>query len=233
MALDHALAQVTQGGQDADDQAQECGAARGDQSCALRRPRPTPARHRSSASPAVPSVAKTIQLLLFLSEALAHLMLAKERPIKDAPYRPTRPAGRASRTHHSPSASFERGRDQAGTDFTISLAGGLYRASIPRLPGFSLRQLPEGLWWVLLALPAVWLADTGGYFIGRSFGKHKMSKRLSPKKSWEGYFAGIVFATLGTAGLALLRQYLAGVRPGGPLESATLITPRSAATPGP
>ncbi len=55
-----------------------------------------------------------------------------------------------------------------------------------------------------------------------------MSKRLSPKKSWEGYFAGIVFATLGTAGLALLWQYLAGVWPGS-LESATLITPLNAA----
>ena len=55
-----------------------------------------------------------------------------------------------------------------------------------------------------------------------------MSQRLSPKKSWEGYLAGIVFATLGTAGLALLWQYLAGVWPES-LESAALITPLSGA----
>jgi phosphatidate cytidylyltransferase len=92
----------------------------------------------------------------------------------------------------------------------------------------SLRNLPEGLWWVLLALPAVWLADSGAYFVGRAYGKHKMSKRLSPKKSWEGYFGGIVVGTLGSVLLALLWQYLAGLWPQS-LESANLITLLNAA----
>jgi len=131
----------------------------------------------------------------------------------------------ACMTYHL--VAYERGRDQAATDFAISLAGGMYLGFIGAYL-VSLRQLPEGLWWVLLALPAVWLADTGAYFIGRSFGRHKMSKRLSPKKSWEGYFAGIAFSMLGTALLALLWQYLAGRWPQ-ILPSATLITPLNGA----
>jgi phosphatidate cytidylyltransferase len=64
--------------------------------------------------------------------------------------------------------------------------------------------LPDGLWWSLTVLFAVWLADTGAYLIGSRFGRHKMTPRLSPKKSWEGYLGGILFSVPGTALLACL-----------------------------
>ena len=130
-----------------------------------------------------------------------------------------------SMAYHS--VAYERGRDRAASDFAVTVAGGMY---IGFLGAYlvSLRNLPEGLWWVLLALPAVWLADSGAYFVGRAYGKHKMSKRLSPKKSWEGYFGGIVVGTLGSVLLALLWQYLAGQWPQS-LESANLITLLNAA----
>lgn len=102
--------------------------------------------------------------------------------------------------------AYERGRDQAGTDFTITLSGIFY---IGLLGSYfaALRNLPNGQWWLLISLIAVWLADTGAYALGTHFGKHKMSPRLSPKKSWEGYFAGLVFGTLGSVlFLQLLRQ---------------------------
>lgn len=57
-------------------------------------------------------------------------------------------------------------------------------------------------------LPAVWIADSGAYFIGRSFGKHKLSPRLSPKKTWEGYIGGLVTGTLGAGLLAYLWGFL-------------------------
>lgn len=98
---------------------------------------------------------------------------------------------------------YEQGRDRAATDFNITLGGALYLGWIG---GYliSLRSLPDGLWWVLLVLPAVWLADSGAYFIGSKFGRHKMTSRLSPKKSWEGYLGGIAVSTIGTPLLAAL-----------------------------
>ena len=38
---------------------------------------------------------------------------------------------------------------------------------------------------------SVWANDTFAYLIGRKFGKHKLAPRTSPKKSWEGFFAGL------------------------------------------
>lgn len=96
---------------------------------------------------------------------------------------------------------YERGRDTAATDFAITLGGILY---LGWLGGYfvSLRALDQGMFWFLLALPAVWLADTGAYSIGRRIGRHKISRRVSPNKSWEGYVGGILFGVAGSAGLA-------------------------------
>ena len=105
--------------------------------------------------------------------------------------------------------AYERGRDQAATDFTISLAGILYFGWLGSYL-ISLRALEDCQWWVLLVLPAVWLADSGAYFVGRSFGRHKMSPRLSPKKTWEGYLGGVFVGAVGTALLALLWMNWAG-----------------------
>ena len=41
------------------------------------------------------------------------------------------------------------------------------------------------------------LDDIGAYFVGTRFGKHKMAPSISPAKSWEGFFGGMVTALLG------------------------------------
>lgn len=112
--------------------------------------------------------------------------------------------------------AYERGREQAGTDFAISLSGIFYLGWLGAYL-VSVRQLPEGEFWLLLILPAVWLADMGAYFAGTRFGRHKLSPRLSPKKTWEGYLAGIPASVIGTALLAALYQAWTG--------PATAITP--------
>jgi phosphatidate cytidylyltransferase len=103
--------------------------------------------------------------------------------------------------------AFERGRDQAGTDFSVTLAGIFYIGWIGAYL-ISLRQLDQGMWWVLLVLPATWIADSGAYFVGTRFGRHKLSPHLSPKKSWEGYLGGIVCGVVGGILLAWLWQRL-------------------------
>ncbi|GAH52938.1 unnamed protein product, partial [marine sediment metagenome] len=56
--------------------------------------------------------------------------------------------------------AFERGSEQSGTDFGVTLGGIFYLGWIGAYL-ISLRDLPDGMWWVLLVLPAVWLADSG------------------------------------------------------------------------
>jgi phosphatidate cytidylyltransferase len=92
---------------------------------------------------------------------------------------------------------FERGRQQAASDFAATLSGMFY---IGMLGSYlvMMRQLPNGLWWVILTFFAVWLADTTAYIFGTRYGRHKMTPRLSPKKSWEGFVFGLIAATLGT-----------------------------------
>ena len=91
--------------------------------------------------------------------------------------------------------AFERGRDQAALDFAVSVAGIVYIGWIGAYL-LDLRFLPDGVWWWLLVLPIVWAGDIGAYSLGAVYGKHKMTPRLSPKKSWEGYFAGVFTSVL-------------------------------------
>ncbi len=59
------------------------------------------------------------------------------------------------------------------------------------------RVQPHGIYYVLAALGGAWFSDIGAYFIGCKFGKHKLAPKISPKKSVEGFFGGIVTAVLG------------------------------------
>lgn len=61
--------------------------------------------------------------------------------------------------------------------------------------------------WTGLTLLTSWSADSAAYLVGRSIGRHKLSPRLSPKKTVEGYIGGVIFGTLITAiGASILRM---------------------------
>ncbi len=49
---------------------------------------------------------------------------------------------------------------------------------------------------VILVFICAWMTDTGAYFAGRAFGKHKLIPRVSPKKTVEGAIGGIVSSAL-------------------------------------
>jgi phosphatidate cytidylyltransferase len=104
---------------------------------------------------------------------------------------------------------YEKGRDRAATDFAVTAAGIVYLGWIGAYL-VDLRNLPGGLWWLLIVLPTIWLADMAAYFVGIRFGKHRLSPRLSPKKTWEGYFAGVIFGTLSAIGLVILWHSIGG-----------------------
>lgn len=50
----------------------------------------------------------------------------------------------------------------------------------------------HGLFYLILALCGAWLADSGAYFSGTLFGKHKLCPEISPKKTVEGLVGGTI-----------------------------------------
>lgn len=52
-------------------------------------------------------------------------------------------------------------------------------------------------WWLVTVFCISWLSDTGAYFIGRKWGKHPLANQVSPKKTWEGFWGGLIIATVG------------------------------------
>lgn len=73
-----------------------------------------------------------------------------------------------------------------------------------------IRLLPEadlGPSWLLLFLFTIWGGDSGAYYIGKRLGRHKMSPRVSPNKTWEGLAGGIA----ATFAVAFLLRWLLGL----------------------
>lgn len=52
---------------------------------------------------------------------------------------------------------------------------------------------------LLLLLVCIWANDTGAYIVGSKFGRHRLFPSLSPKKSWEGFFGGMLFSVIASS----------------------------------
>jgi phosphatidate cytidylyltransferase len=63
--------------------------------------------------------------------------------------------------------------------------------ALPMAMLVQLRQQVAGAFWLLYLLLVVWAGDIFAYFVGRSLGRHLMSPRVSPKKTWEGAAASV------------------------------------------
>ncbi|HJQ81627.1 MAG TPA: CDP-archaeol synthase [Lacipirellulaceae bacterium] len=109
---------------------------------------------------------------------------------------------------------------RATSDLGVSCLAILY---IGGLMGFmvQLRLLSGGAWgndgrWGMLAIASlivtVKMSDTGQYWMGRMFGRHKLAPAVSPGKTWEGAVGGVLFA-VGTAWLvfAFSRRSASGI----------------------
>lgn len=79
-----------------------------------------------------------------------------------------------------------------GSFGTLWIGLGLGSAALLRVRGGA-----DGPAWVVITLGLAWLGDTGGYFAGRAFGKHKLYEAVSPKKTVEGAVGGIASTVLG------------------------------------
>jgi phosphatidate cytidylyltransferase len=64
--------------------------------------------------------------------------------------------------------------------------------ALPMAMLVDIRMTPTGAFMLIFLMVVVWSGDIFAYFIGRSIGKHRMSPRISPKKSWEGAIASLL-----------------------------------------
>jgi phosphatidate cytidylyltransferase len=97
---------------------------------------------------------------------------------------------------------------EGATDYRTDVsAAALVLVQVPFLAGFimllataendSARFIDGAAAQVLIALFTVVCSDTGGYTAGVLFGRHQMTPRISPKKSWEGLGGSIAAAAIG------------------------------------
>ena len=59
-----------------------------------------------------------------------------------------------------------------------------------------LHQTPLGPEQLLYVLVSVWLADTGGYFAGKKWGKTPLAKAVSPNKTWQGVWGAFALTSV-------------------------------------
>ena len=59
-----------------------------------------------------------------------------------------------------------------------------------------LHEQPRGEFVLFLLLLIIWASDTGAYFAGVKFGRNKLAPSISPKKTWEGVYGGLLLALL-------------------------------------
>lgn len=90
-------------------------------------------------------------------------------------------------------ADYERGAPSSATDWAVTVAGLVYVGWAAGY-GMLLRTLPDGRLWTLIVLGCIWLADTGAYVVGKRWGRRPLAPRLSPKKTWEGFAGGVIWA---------------------------------------
>ncbi len=70
---------------------------------------------------------------------------------------------------------------------------------------------PQGIYYLLLVINFSSVSDTGAYFTGVMFGKHKLCERVSPKKTVEGAIGGVVLSLIVTVVLVRLFKVPANV----------------------
>lgn len=74
-----------------------------------------------------------------------------------------------------------------------------------RLENYIIQPL-HGVQLLLYVFVLVWAADSGAYFAGRKFGKHKLAPKVSPGKTWQGVIGGLLTSGI----LATIFIYIAG-----------------------
>jgi len=92
-----------------------------------------------------------------------------------------------------------RGPLKEGPQMVAYLITGMFYAASGPTALFALWLLdpPNAGHWAMVVFYLTFLNDTFAYFTGRAFGKHKLYPEVSPNKTWEGFFGGMVGSVAG------------------------------------
>lgn len=90
-----------------------------------------------------------------------------------------------------------RFRERPVLNIGATLLGVVYVA----LPLAMILYIPRAMggwnpWIVLFFIFTIWANDVFAYLVGMSIGRHRLCERISPKKSWEGFFGGLIGAVV-------------------------------------
>jgi phosphatidate cytidylyltransferase len=107
---------------------------------------------------------------------------------------------------------------------SVTVFGFVY---IPLMFSFLLRLVawPEGLLMAVYVVAVTKSTDIGAYLVGSWLGKHQMSPRSSPKKTWEGFAGGMAISL--TVSLTLARGWLPELWWGHALALGVILPPLS------
>jgi len=76
---------------------------------------------------------------------------------------------------------------------TLNYFGSLY-IGLPLITIIKIRENTQiGFWGIIFLFVVIWATDTGAYFTGKLWGTKKLAPHISPKKTWVGFWGGIIF----------------------------------------
>jgi phosphatidate cytidylyltransferase len=85
--------------------------------------------------------------------------------------------------------------EQSLRDGAMTLLGVLY-LGLTLGPLSMTRLLPLGEWLIFFLLLVTWASDTGAYYVGTLYGRHRLAPTISPKKTVEGLVGGLISAII-------------------------------------
>ena len=86
---------------------------------------------------------------------------------------------------------------------------GLPLAMLIPIDRFYLINYPVKGIWIFFLLTVTFASDTGAFYFGRFFGRHKLYETISPKKTWEGAVGGLICSVI----ISILFLRILGPRP--------------------
>jgi phosphatidate cytidylyltransferase len=95
-----------------------------------------------------------------------------------------------------------------------------------------IQSMRKGWFFLILLFFVVWSGDIFAYYVGRTYGIHKLAPRVSPAKSWEGAVASVIGAAAVSVGLCYAAPHIEGallaahlLRANGPEYFERMLTP--------